>query len=96
MGNDIPPPEERLARAIAANAPQIYFNGFASGLGNGDVNCVLERNGQPVAVLNMSFTLAKTLAVSLGSIISQVEERAGRDIMTTHDIDKLFNEETKQ
>ncbi|MFZ2030083.1 MAG: hypothetical protein WAU68_07240 [Vitreimonas sp.] len=97
MGNGGPASDDPLKHAIEAGVPQIYFNGFASGLGNGDVSCVLQRNGEPAAIINMSFTLAKTLAVSLGAIISHIEERAGRDIMTTQDIDGFFSsQETKQ
>jgi hypothetical protein len=51
---------------------------------------VLERNGQPVAVLNASYTIAKTLSVLLGNAIAQLEELSGHPIMTTMEIEKFL------
>ena len=63
--------------------PRLYFNGFSSTLGTGDVVIVLSRNGEPVAILNASYTLAKTLAEKLGGLIAVLESQTGADIMTT-------------
>lgn len=51
---------------------------------------VLERNGQPVAVVNASYTIAKTLSVLLGNAIAQLEELSGNSIMTTTEIEQLL------
>ncbi|MBM3301841.1 MAG: hypothetical protein FJY85_18055 [Deltaproteobacteria bacterium] len=72
--------------------PRIYFNGFASGLGNADVFIVLHHQQRPVAILNASYTVAKTLAVKLGAAIASLEEISGNVIMTTDDIAKLMEE----
>ena len=77
----------RLQAGTSADIPQIYFNGFANGMTSGDVAMVLERNGHPVAVLNLSFTLAKTLSQKLGQMIAALEEQAGRPMLTTDDIE---------
>ena len=84
---------ERFKLAKDAHVPEIYINGFVNGLGNGDVYTVLERNGTPVAILNMSYTLAKTFAVSLGGVIAQLEARSGRDMLTTSDVEEIFKED---
>lgn len=81
--------QERIAKAIDAG-PQIYFNGFIITMSSGDVLTALERNGKPVAVLNMSYTIAKTLALSLGQIISQFESGVERNMLTTHDVEKAL------
>jgi hypothetical protein len=84
------PFDARLRKGLEAEVPHLYFNGFASGLGTGDVTVVLEQNGTPVATLNMSFTVAKTFAVSIGSLIATLETRSERSIMTTDDIDEVL------
>ena len=81
--------DDRLRVAADPNIPQIYFNGFANALTIGDITAVLERNGRPVAVLNMSFTVAKTFAQKLGQMVSALEEKAGREMLTTDDIGAL-------
>jgi hypothetical protein len=83
--------QERVDRAKEdASVPQIYFNGFIDTLSTGDVLTVLERNGKPVVVLNMSYTVAKTLAVSLGQLVSQFESGVERNMLTTHDVESAF------
>src|SRR3954462_5432662 len=87
-------PSQRYERARADGVPQLYANGFANTLGVGDVVLVLERNDQPIAILNLSYTVAKTLSLSLSRIVTLLEERSNREIMTTHDIEAMFREET--
>jgi len=38
------------------NTPKLYVNGFVTGQTQADVFVVLQLNGNPTAVLNMSFT----------------------------------------
>ena len=82
--------EDRVTNAISAGVPWLYFNGFQIGLSGGDVLVVAERNAQPVAMFNVSYTVAKTLALALSSVIRTLEEKAGREIMTTHDVDSFM------
>jgi hypothetical protein len=71
--------------------PKIYTNGFALGFSNADVMIVLNRFGQrPVAVVNLSYTLAKTLAQRLGVLISEFESKAKQSMLTTDRIDELM------
>ncbi len=77
---------ERINRAIASEVPQIYANGFVNSISSGDIVTVLERNGKPVALLNLSYTVAKTLARSLAQIFAQMEELTGREMLTTHEV----------
>lgn len=66
--------------------PHFYFNGFINGLGTGDISIVLQRSGGNVAVLNTSYTVAKTLALKLGELVAALEEATGNSIMTVEDI----------
>ena len=79
-------PAERLTGAMATDVPRIYFNGFACGYSPGDIMCVLERNGEPTAILNMSYTVAKTLSASLTHLVGLLEETSEQPILTTHEV----------
>ena len=90
-------PIDRITRGFQAGVPCFYFNGFATAASTGDIASILEQNGKPVAVLNMSYTVAKTLSVSLGNIIAAIEEQSGRQIMTTQEIEKFsYDSEEKK
>jgi len=86
-------PQDRLRKAMEAGVPQIYANGFVTMMGSGDVAIVLEKVGQPQAIINMSFTCAKTLSVKIGQLIASLEERSKRDIMITDDIEAMFRDD---
>lgn len=78
---------------VLAKSPdlqRIYFNGFINVLGNGDITVYLKQNNQPVAQLNMSYTVAKTLSRKLGELVAVLEERTGNEIMTTDDIAQVL------
>jgi hypothetical protein len=82
--------QSRVTNALDADIPKLYANTFAIVMGTADVTIVLEQNGRPIALLNLSFTSSKTLASKLGGVISKLEENSGREIMTTDDIQKMF------
>ena len=68
--------------------PALYFNGFSNVLGAGDVLIVLTRNGAPLAVLNASYTVAKTFAMKLQDIIANLENATGNTIMTVDEVEQ--------
>lgn len=76
------------------SVPKIYANGFANAIGNGDTTTILQQNGVPVAVLNLSYTIAKTLSLKLGALIKTIEDDTNNTIMTTNDIDNALREKT--
>jgi len=90
--------QEKAMRTLIEGAlekeeiPRIYFNGFISALGSGDVLIVLQQYNRPVAVLSSSYTVAKTLAEKLGLAISDFEETCDQVVMTTEDMAKLVSE----
>lgn len=81
-----------IEQAINSDVPKIYFNGFGNALGSGDVVIVLQCNNKPVAVLNASYTVTKTLAIKLAELISNLERETGNTIMTTFDVDSKLQE----
>ena len=67
--------------------PHLYANGFVSGIGTGDITILLKKGIRPVATVNMSYTVAKTLAVRVSGLISSLEAQTGNTIMITSDIE---------
>ena|SRR5688572_26237371 len=72
--------------------PVIYFNGFVNTIGSGDVLIILKRHEKPVAVLNVSYSVAKSMATKLGGIIASFEQKIGNVIMTTDEINQKIKE----
>jgi len=70
-------------------SPVIYANGFVNGLGTADVYVVLQLNSQNVAVLNMSHSMAKTLAQSLIDQVSRYEELTGQRVPTLQELGRF-------
>jgi hypothetical protein len=78
------------------NIPKIYFNGFINVTGTADIIIVLKQNNRPIALLNTSYTIAKTLVEKLGSTISDLEEHTGNTIMTTDYIQEKMVKDNDQ
>ncbi|MBC8180358.1 hypothetical protein H8E88_04460 [candidate division KSB1 bacterium] len=72
------------------DVPKIYSNGFISGLSQNDVTILLQLNSKPAAVMNLSYTTAKTLSVTLAKLIKDLEEKTGNIIMVTQDVKKAM------
>ena len=70
---------------VAMPPQAIYINSFAAGLSSGDVFVVMQRNGLDIGVLNMSYTVAKSLGAALNQLILSLEKRSGRNIMTSNE-----------
>jgi hypothetical protein len=83
---------EEIEQAVKGECPQIYANAFAAALGIGDVLLTFQKNGHPAAVLNLSFTVAKTLSVKLGLLVAELEKDSGQKIMTTDEVVKALND----
>lgn len=80
----------------SGDIPHLYANGFITALGNGDVVLALQRNATPVAVINLSYTVAKTLAQKLGRIIEDFEQNADHTIMTTETVDRALTKQSRR
>jgi hypothetical protein len=66
----------------------IYFNGFSVAIAVGDVAIPIYRNGMHFATLNVSYSIAKSLAESLTTLIAQLEKATGNHIMTVDEVHK--------
>lgn len=93
--NKTPAKEQELAAILkealsSDHVAHIYANGFINAFGNADVVVLLQRNAQPVAVLNMSYTMAKSFAEKLTELIANFERQTEHDLMTTDIIDKAL------
>lgn len=80
-------PSHQIQKAVTSQEiPKIYANGFICARSNSDVMIVLQLNGQPLTVLNLSFTSAKTFAKNLSGVIEQIEQTMDHKIMTIDEI----------
>lgn len=79
--------QEQIESALEdKELPTMYFNSFITSVGTGDVLIVLRQRDKPVAVLNTSYTVAKTLAEKLGGVLAVFEQKTGNTIMTSEHI----------
>jgi len=88
---------DKIQKALqSSDIEKVYFNGFSCSIGIGDIVLTLYKNGEPIKVLNSSFTVAKTLAIKLQQVVQHIEKKTEHDIMTTDFIQsKLKEPETK-
>lgn len=82
--------EEELA---LSGIPSLYFNGFQIAVGNSDIVLLLKRNSETIQITNMSYTIAKTLAVKLSQIIQSLETKSDNQIMTTDYLNNVLSKE---
>ncbi len=75
---------------------KLYANGFGLGMTNADTFIVLQAYGRPVAVVTMSFTLAKTLAQKLNALVTDWEQKTGQTLQTTEAIQRVFRQESEK
>jgi hypothetical protein len=60
----------------------IYGNGFICINSNADVVIIIKKNQKSEAIINLSYTTAKTLCEKLGQLIRDFEKTTGNTIMT--------------
>lgn len=70
--------------------PKIYMNNFQIAVGTGDVVILAQNGPKRVGVVNLSYTIAKTLSIKLQGLIRHLEKQTGNTIMTTDDINKAL------
>lgn len=71
---------------------RIYANGFTIGISNADAHIVLSWFGQPLAIVNISYTLAKTLSLKLNKLVEDWEKKTKHPLATTDVIDEAFKD----
>ncbi len=76
--------------------PKLYANGFITATGHGDFVIVLQQNNIPIATLNLSYTVAKTLTLKLGGAVKDLENKTGNIIMVTDDVDLALINDKKR
>jgi hypothetical protein len=70
--------------------PKLYGNSFTLALGLGDVTILMLNGPKPVALFNLSFSMAKTLSLKLQDLIGLLESKSGQFIMTSDDVTKFL------
>ena|SRR3989339_213457 len=81
--------QKTIQEAIASEqAVNLYGNGFICINSNADILIIMQKNQKPVAVINLSYTTAKTLSEKLGQMVRDFEKKTGNTIMTIDVIDE--------
>lgn len=91
-------PDEKFSKTFEEamqdyDVPKIYSNGFIIGLSQNDITVLFQLNGKPTAVMNLSYTTAKTLSMILANTIKGLEEKTGNTIMVSDDVKKAMGME---
>lgn len=79
-----------IEQAVQSDIENVYFNGFTNSIGVGDIIILLQRNGKPVKLLNVSYTVAKTLAIKLLESINFFEDKTNQKMLTTDQVESCF------
>ena len=84
--------DEIIIDAVSSSEiPKIHFDSFIDGSGSSDLLLVLRQNAQSVAVLNMSYAVARTLAQHLNDKIFISESRSGAILQNPMETDNPRN-----
>jgi len=87
--NQLAAMQKIMQEAIASEqVVNIYGNGFICLNTNADMLIIMQKNQKPVAVINLSYTTAKTLSEKLGQMVRDFEKKTGNTIMTIDVIDE--------
>ena len=82
---------QQIVEAAFEEAPAIYANGFLNGIGLVDSYLILQANGRSMAVVNMSLSVAKTMAQSLTAMIENYEQQTGNMVATLDEVQDRAN-----
>ncbi len=80
---------QQMVDTAFAEAPFLYANGFVNGLGLTDAYIVLQANARPVAVVNLSMSVAKTLGQNLLAMIESYEQHTNQTVPTVDELQQL-------
>ena len=64
----------------------VYANGFTIAHSNSDTSLILQRSGKPVAIIDLTYGVAKTLVQKLGRLIVEIEEKTKVPVLTTDEM----------
>ncbi len=88
VGNATAEQLQNIVKTAFEEAPTYYANGFINGLGMADAYIVLQTNDQSVAVVNMSLSMAKTIANNLLVMVQSFEQQTGQKVLTLDELQK--------
>jgi hypothetical protein len=64
-----------VTQALRAQLPRFYINSFINALTDADIMTIAQCNGQTVCILNMNYTVAKSLIAALTLAIEGYENK---------------------
>lgn len=90
--------EEKLKKENLPQPTQIinipiqtfYANGMKVGLSLTDVVITFSLNGQPIQIMNLSYSTAKTLAENLNIVLNDLEQRTKTKVLSMKDVNDVL------
>jgi hypothetical protein len=73
------------------NEKKFYANGFSIAISAADVILILLLNNQPIATVNITHSVAKSIVETLGVILKQFEKKTRSKITTLNIIAEKMN-----
>jgi len=84
--------EQLIQGALLGPVPKLYINGFGFAQTPADLAMIMTAHNQAIAVVNMSYTVAKSLMVDLKTIIEKFEVATGERIKTLAEMNAKISE----
>ena len=78
------------------NVPKVHSNSFTCALGSGDVAILFKNGSKEEAVLNLSYSSAKTLSQNPQELIGYLEATSRNEIMTNHQTNQFLSSKGDQ
>ncbi|MFH0824026.1 MAG: hypothetical protein V2B18_14850 [Pseudomonadota bacterium] len=83
----VEPQETETMRVMQdPNVVKLYVNGLTVGISLSDVFMIVKSGPTPSAVIQMSFTTAKTMMLHLTDLITRFEKDTGQTLLTMEDV----------
>ena len=79
-------PQDEMAKALSLPIPRLYVNSMINGVSVTEITSVLTFNNMPLAIVSMSFSMAKTYARLLERAVEDYENVAGVQVPFMEDV----------
>jgi hypothetical protein len=88
--------QQALAAAMRGGVPLIYANSFAIVQTSSDVSIIMMANGNPAAMISLSYTSAKSLIPDLQTAVATFEEVSGQKIKTINELNPAMEKKLRE
>jgi hypothetical protein len=80
----------QLQALLHAPVPRIYANGIGTAPSSSDISVIFLDVGQPVVIVKLAYTTAKSLVMDIGAAIKHFEEKTGEKVKDIRELDAMM------